>query len=243
MPSTTETGHAKNVANFQDVIAFVIGYGAAYNPSKAALTLANLNAKLTAEQNNISTVIAKNTSYNNAVNDRVVEFSNIRPLSTRVVNALSSTDASDQKIDDAKTFNRKIQGKRASTVDAKPTDPNTPAPKTISASQQSYDQIVQHFNGLISVAESESSYKPNEADLKIAALTAKATDMLTKNNAVATEYTAVSNARISRDKGLYTPKTGLVDIANDVKDYVKSIFGYSSPEYKQISKIKFTSPK
>lgn len=243
MPSTTETGHAKNVANFQDVIAFVIGYGATYNPSKAALTLANLNAKLTAEQSNISAVIAKNTSYNNAVNDRVVEFSNIRPLSTRVVNALSSTDASDQKIDDAKTFNRKIQGKRASTVDAKPTDPNTPAPKTISASQQSYDQIVQHFNGLISVAESEASYKPNEADLKVAALTAKATDMLTKNNAVATEYTAVSNARISRDKGLYTPKTGLVDTANDVKDYVKSIFGYSSPEYKQISKIKFTSPK
>ena len=67
--------------------------------------------------------------------------------------------------------------------------------------------------------------------------------MLAKNNAVGTEYTNVSNARIVRDKGLYTEKTGLVDTANEVKDYVKSIFGYTSPEYKQISKIKFTKAK
>ena len=34
MASTSETGHAKNVANFQNLIAFVTGYGATYNPSK-----------------------------------------------------------------------------------------------------------------------------------------------------------------------------------------------------------------
>ena len=31
MASTSETGHAKNVANFQDLIEFVTGYGATYN--------------------------------------------------------------------------------------------------------------------------------------------------------------------------------------------------------------------
>jgi hypothetical protein len=39
MASTSETGHAKNVANFQDLIAFVKGYGTTYNPSKSALKL------------------------------------------------------------------------------------------------------------------------------------------------------------------------------------------------------------
>lgn len=39
MASTSETGHAKNVANFQDLIAFVTGYGATYNPIKNALKL------------------------------------------------------------------------------------------------------------------------------------------------------------------------------------------------------------
>ena len=243
MPSTSETGHAKNVANFQDLIAFVTGYGAAYNPSKAALKLANLQTKITAEQANLSTVIAKNTTYNTAVNERFAAFDNIRGLTTRVINALSSTDASDKTIADAKGFNRKIQGKKASGTASAPTDPATPAPKTISASQQSYDQLTQHLNGLISTIQSEPTYAPNEADLKVATLTAKAATMLAKNNAVATEYTAISNARIARDKGLYTDKTGLVAIAGDVKDYVKSVFGFTSAEYKQISKIKFSTVK
>ncbi len=37
MASTTETGHAKNVATFEDLISFCTGYVAAYNPSKAGL--------------------------------------------------------------------------------------------------------------------------------------------------------------------------------------------------------------
>ena len=50
MASTSETGHAKNVANFQDLIEFVTGYGATYNPSKSSLKLAQLVAlKATAE--------------------------------------------------------------------------------------------------------------------------------------------------------------------------------------------------
>ena len=55
MPSTSETGHAKNVANFEDLISFCNGYGATYNPSKDALTSAKLtdlqtNAKASLQQ-------------------------------------------------------------------------------------------------------------------------------------------------------------------------------------------------
>jgi hypothetical protein len=37
MASTTETGHAKKLANFEDLISFCTGYGASYNPNKASL--------------------------------------------------------------------------------------------------------------------------------------------------------------------------------------------------------------
>jgi hypothetical protein len=37
MASKSEVGHARNVANFQDLIAFVNGYGATYDPSKTVL--------------------------------------------------------------------------------------------------------------------------------------------------------------------------------------------------------------
>ena len=51
MASTTETGHAKNVANFEDLISFCTGYGAPYNPSKASIKLAALGTKRTGEVN------------------------------------------------------------------------------------------------------------------------------------------------------------------------------------------------
>ena len=49
----------------------------------------------------------------------------------------------------------------------------------------------------------------------------------------------LSNARIARNEVLYKEKTGLVDTAFDVKVYIKSLFGASSPQYKQISKLAF----
>ena len=164
MASTSEVGHAKNVANFQDLIEFVTGYGSTYDPSKNSLKLSELiNLKATAESN-LSDVIDKNTVYNKRVNARINAFDGLKPLSTRLVNALETTDATNETIADAKTFNRKIQGKKASTSQA-PTNPDTPAPPTISSSQQSYDQLIQHFSGLKSVLEAEPSYAPNENDL------------------------------------------------------------------------------
>lgn len=242
MASTSETGHAKNVANFQDLIAFVTGYGTIYNPSKNALKLTQLTSLQAAAQTKIADVVAKNTTFNNAVNDRMTAFGGLKSLSTRLINALESTDAAKEKINDAKTFNRKLQGKSAAPT-AAPTDPNTPAPTSISTSQQSYDQQIQHFAGLISVLQSEASYTPNENDLKIATLSAKQADLVAKNNAVSTAYTNVSNSRIARNKTLYDPTTGLVDTALEVKSYIKSIFGASSPEYKQVSKIQFKNIK
>lgn len=242
MSNYYETGHAKNVANFQDLIAFCTGYGATYNPTKNALKLPQLNTLFTSGQNALADVVTKNTAYNNAVNARIASFDGLRALSTRLINAFQTTDATTEKINDAKGFNRKIQGKRASKIDT-PVDPNAPAPTTISSSHQSYDQLIQHFAGLISVLQSEPTYTPNENDLKIATLTAKQADMTAKNTALATAYTAVSNSRINRDKILYKETTGLVPIATDVKKYIKAVFGASSAEYGQVKSIEFTKPR
>lgn len=242
MASTSETGHAKNIANFQDLIAFVTGYGTTYNPSKNTLKIPQLNTIATTSQTKLADVITKNTAYNNAVNDRIIAFTGLKSLSTRLVNALETTNAPKEKISDAKGFNRKMQGKRASSTQAS-TDANTPAPPTISTSQQSYDQLIQHFAGLISVLQSEVSYTPNENDLKLTTLTTKQADLTAKNNAVATAYTSISNSRISRNKILYDETTGLVDTALEVKKYIKSIYGTSSPEYAQVKGIEFKNLK
>ena len=43
-----ETGRARNVERFSQLISFVQGYGADYAPSNAAISLVSLQAKLTA---------------------------------------------------------------------------------------------------------------------------------------------------------------------------------------------------
>ena len=238
MASTSEVGHAKNVANFQDLIEFVTGYGTTYNPSKNALKLPQLIALKASADATLADVITINTNYNNKVNERISAFSGLKSLSTRLVNALQTTDATIETIGNAKTFNRKMQGKKASSSQT-PTDPNTPAPTTISTSQQSYDQLIQHLAGLTSILEAETSYTPNETDLQVATLQTKIADLTAKNTAVATAYASISNSRIARNETLYSSSTGLVETANEVKKYIKSVFGASSPQFAQVKGIQF----
>lgn len=243
MASTSETGHAKNVANFQNLIAFVTGYGGTYNPSKNTLMLRQLIALKADADTKLADVVTKNTAYNNKVNERQTAFGGLKSLATRLVNALQTTEATDQVIKEAKGFNRKMQGQRASATATTPTNPNTPVPNTISSSQQSYTQQIQHLAGLISVLESEPSYTPNETDLQIATLVAKQNELTTKNNAVATSYANVSNSRIARNTTLYSTEGSIFEVASEVKKYIKSIYGASSPEFAQVKGIEFKKPK
>ncbi|CAM4432423.1 hypothetical protein [Flavobacterium terrigena] len=242
MASTSESGHAKNSANFQDLIEFVTGYEAMYNPSKSSLQLANLIQLKADADGKLADVVTKNTNYNKKVNERVIAFSDIKSLGTRLINALQTTDATPETIKNAKTFNTKLQGKKASSTQAQ-IDPNEPAPRTISTSQQSYDQLIQHLFGIKAVLETETSYTPNETELKVEAIQTKITELTAKNTAVATAYTNVSNSRIARNETLYATNTGLVETALAVKKYIKSIFGATSPQYAQVKGIEFTKPK
>jgi hypothetical protein len=194
MASTIETGHAKNVATFEDLISFCTGYGATYNPSKATLKLIALNPQLTGAQAALQTVKTSKTAYDNATNARELAFVPLKPLAT-------ATDATAQTVDDARTIVNKIQGRRAKAVvvpDAKAIAEGAEPVKTASTSQQSYDKLVDHFAQLIAILTAEPKYLPNENELKVATLNTQITDMKAKNTSVVNALTAVSNARINR---------------------------------------------
>ncbi len=173
MPSTSETGHAKNAANFEDLISFCKGYGAPYNPSKDALKVANLTDQLNNAKKALQDAIVAQTAFNNATNKRMNAFKPLKSLATKIVNALDSTDALPETVKNARTINRKIQGQRATpkseTKPAEDDSPTTAADKTISTSQQSYDNLIEHFAKLIELLSSDSNYNPNETDLTVSA--------------------------------------------------------------------------
>ena len=247
MASTSETGHSKNVANFEDLISFCTGYGDAYKPSKASIGIAALNTKHSQAVTALATVNSSIPAQTNAINAREIIFEPLTKLVNRVGNAVAASDVPRQVIDDVKTITRKLVGKRATQKkETVPDDPATPAnesSKSNSASQMSFDSRIENMDKLLQLLRSQRAYAPNEPELSVAGLTTLYNEMVAANTAVVNAATPVSNARINRNKELYHPNTGLVQVAYDVKIYVKSVFGATSPQYKQVSKLKFITPK
>ena len=244
MASTTEQGHNRNAVNFDKLIINCTSYGATYNPSKAALKIAALQAQATAAKNSLATINTLTPAYKNAVSARVAAFKPLDKLITRANNALKASDTTKEVIDSAQTIVRKLQGRRATpkkTEEEKKVAAD--AGKEIieiSTSQMGYDSRLDNFDKLIKLLSSVAAYAPNEADLKITALTALYTDLKAKNLAVINAETPLSNARIARNTAMYKENIGLVDVATDVKTYIKSVFGATSAQYKQVSSLKFT---
>ncbi|UAY52532.1 hypothetical protein [Ferruginibacter albus] len=186
-------------------------------------------------------VKATKTTVDNATNARKDIFTPIRKLCTRIVNALAGCDVDEGVVENAKTINGKLQGKKASKDETPetPATPDTPVPKKISASQQSFDNLVDHFDKLVELLKQQSNYIPNEVELQTSSLIALSGNFTTANDAVVDAITEWSNAMIERDRRLYAAKTGIIDTVADVKDYVKSVYNATSREYKQLSSIQF----
>ena len=158
---------------------------------------------------------------------------------TRTLNYFKSTDASDQVKADAKGLADRFRGYGVK-VDKLPD--GTPDPADVSTSHQGFVQKADTFKQLVDLYGSDANYAPNEADLKVGELQILATAMKTANDNIGTIIAPVGTARITRDKALYADKTGIVDTAQDCKNYVKGVFGASAPETKTVTGIKFTRP-
>lgn len=241
MPS--ESGDMKLLGNFNKLIELV-SIDANYNPANAKLKVAALTAQNTAAVAATTDVRAKDAPYKVAVNDRQSEFEELRPVVPRIGNMLQASGADQRTRDDAKTLTRKIVGeKKAAKAKDGPDAPTDGATKTHSASQQSYENITGNFEALIALLETVDSYAPNEPDLTIAGLKARATGLKAKSEAVNSTFAPLSAARGLRDQLLYTNEDSVVNIALLVKAYVRAAFGANSQLFKQIKGLQFTRPK
>lgn len=244
MTKVYETGHIINVTNFKKLIFACEEMGDNYNPDDARLSIAALYVLHQNSEAALQAVTEKVSHYNIQVNHRYNLFLGLKPLSTRLINRLQATKATDQTIADAKGINRKIQGTRAKKIDSElvnTQNQTTTETKHISVSQQSYVQKTAHFNQLITLLKNEPYYNPNETDLQTTTLTTQLEQMTLHNSKVAQLYIQLTNTRIARNQLLYTNDDSLYNIAQEVKKYIKAIFGASNPQYQQISDIKFTN--
>lgn len=198
------------------------------DPTKESLKILQLQALYQVAQDKLNATKRQKTTFDSATNERRNTFANLKPLATKIINAFAISGADTLAIADAKTVNKKLQGtssKKSTTEELTPE--NTPTTNSISTSHQSYDRLIDHFANLIQVVEQNTNYTPNETELQ------------TKNTNLINAYTGYSNAMIERNQTLYNPLTGLVQTSKEVKQYVKSVFGANSPQYKQVSGLEF----
>lgn len=252
MSNYYETGHAKNVANLLKLNQLIATFGTTYNPSNNAIKTTALATLYTNANTKLSDVNNNFTSWKNATNSRELAFDPLRKEVTQILGALQSSGATQQTIDDLTFQVNKFRssGSKLTKADAGISD--TPAAekvagtsdptetKTISTSQQSFDNQLQHFQKIILILQSVPTYNPNETPFKVVTLQTQLTNLTNLNNAANTSYANLKNARIQRNLFFYAKDTGLLDLVKQVKAYIKSLYGATSQQYIAANAIKFT---
>lgn len=240
MPSTSEVGHAKNVANLQKLTEQVKVY-TLYNPPVDNLKIANLQTLYNDASTKLNEVEDKRNANKNAITLRQSAFENLKSTCTKIINHLGILGLPQGTIDQAKSLNRLIQGgQKKGTA---PVEEGKEPEKTASTSRQSYTQQAENFGILLQLLGTISAYNPNEDDLKLANLNTYKESLMSATQSVDQTEAELNNKLIERDNILYAEGTGLYTIAQNVKKYVKSIYGATSPEYTNVSNIEFTTRK
>lgn len=238
MASTSEVGHAKNIANLNLLNTNIIAVGAIYNPSNPKLLLTNLQNVYTSafkQQQNVNNLVAP---YSVAVDEREIIFKPLNRELTKLRKAYKATEGVTQvQLEDFMTIIRKLKGvrKTATTPSTNPDDEQA----NHSTSQMSYDQRTNNMDLLISLLQNTPNFNPNETEYQIATYQNKKDQMLLKTQAVADTFVPLNNARSLRNDIVYNSEDNLVDLANRAKDYLFTILDGSSAQYKAIAKIKF----
>ena len=239
MASTSETGHARNVANLQKLTEQVTVY-TLYNPPVDNLKVANLQTLYTTASAKLNEVEDKRNANKNAITVRQSAFENLKSTATKIINHLEILGLPSGTIDQAKSLNRVIQGGQKKAVTA--LEEGKEETKTVSTSRQSYTQRAENFGILLQLLGTIPTYNPNEDDLKLANLETYKISLVSSTQSVDQTEAELNNKLIERDQLLYADGTGLYSIAQNVKKYVKSLYGATSKEYSNVSAIKFTSP-
>lgn len=259
--SAKETGHAKNVASYGTLVTDVESFGTTFNPSNDDIKLTALRVVKTSLESTMTEMREAERPYKTAINARQEAFKGMSPLATKMKNALLASKATKKEIKDGESLAKKLTGgKKAldSFIESTHEKAKTTSPQSDTSiaseinnddinqhsnSQMGYDNRIENFKKFITFLTSIPSYNPNEDNLKIETLTTYANSLQPLNNAVDTTFLPFYNARSKRNNLLYATDTGVHDLVQKVKSYVKSAYGVKSPEYKLISKIQIKVPK
>jgi hypothetical protein len=241
MTTISESSYAKNIANFESLLIAIRSFGLAYNPVKESIKIPAMETLLAQANESLVEYATAQSAYSTSVDAQKDAFKPIGQLITRVRNALQASDSTAENNQTAETIFRKLQGQRASAKLTKEEKAAMEAEgKTvnqISVSQMGYSDRIVNMRNAISLLSTIPAYNPNEEELKVVALSTLADQLQEKNTNVTSAFVQLTVARNKRKDIVRDSDKSLAKTASDAKAYIKSLFGTTSTEYKQISKI------
>ena len=243
-------GHAVNLGNLEQLIIYCKDFGTIYNPRYQKLRMDELNRlNVNASDAQLQTHVTR-TAMDLVANERQAAFYFMDRLAVRVVNAFKALGANKMQLADARSILRKLRGERAggkkkkkiSNVDATVLSlliENSADTGTNSVGQMDFDNRLDHFTELLSLISQHDFYDPNEHELSLTGLNNFLLQLKKLNTDHSIAFMKWNKALIIRNQVFYDDMNGLVDIAQLVKTYVKSIFGFQSPQFRQVRKLRF----
>ena len=242
--STNQTAHEQNLVNLGIVIARIDKFKSDYNPSRTDLNYTSLNQLKIRGETAISTVTLAELDFKNSSSTRTDSLETIDCLITRAIQTLRNSGASEQIIAQGETMVCDIRGLRMTAInrlnDLNLSGNSNAESMHLARYSNTIDCKIRNLNKLIRFLSHIPAYDPIESDLTIASLDNKLTKLKIANQEYGVADAALDGARWSRNVLFYKTDTGIVDIAQSVKSYVKSVFGSNSPQYKGISELVFS---
>jgi hypothetical protein len=212
-----------------------------WDPSNPLLTISKLDTQLDEGYTIAADVPAKLAPQKILINQRQATYDKIKPFVRSSRRYLNSCGATEAEIADAASYIDNLLGTNGAP---KPKDnPDTPANEALnshSVSHLSYDSRYGNLVAYRAFLGNVSAYQPNEDPITLASADALIAECAAANDAVSAGFVPLSNAWNLRDDKLYTGENSIYEVFRAAKEYYKSLYAPSSPQYRTITAREMT---
>ena len=240
-----ETGHTKNVANFETTTIILTNLGAEYTPPQDLILLPELQTFLGASQTALGEIDTAQAAKTIAVDEVQAEF---KDLDKYVVNIKRQAQVEVNEpafTADLQTLVNKFAppGRKTGVPDDLSTPDIDESRTAQSQSQRSRDNQVAHLADISALLKTKSDYKAVGTPYNIPTIDAKIASLTAKNNAARNTIAQLGNKLNARDALIYNDNTGILARIKLIKTYLALKFGKDSAAYQQINALEFRKPR
>lgn len=236
-----ESGHTKNVANFETATIILTNLGATYAPTQPLILLPALQSLLTQAETAMTEVDTAQAAKTVAVDAAQAEFDGLDKYAVNIKRSAEVELNDEAFTKDLQTIVNKFSPPGRKT--GLPDDPLTPdideSKTAASQSQRSRDNQIAHLADISALLKTKPEYLATGTPYATAAIDAKIASLTDANNDAKIAAAALGTKLDARDAILYDEETGIIPRVKLIKTYLALKLGKDSAAYQQINALEF----